>query len=82
MQHAAQQQRRHFAAKRAQERASAGTGPNGQALWASRAAIEHAARNAARGGATLRDACPYPFGTEAEEVFTAAFQRAGGRVER
>lgn len=80
MQRAAADQLRHFAAKRAKERAYAGTSPSGQPLWAQRDAIEREARRAAHGGATWQDACPYPAGTEAEALFTALFVRAGGRV--
>ncbi|TXK26403.1 hypothetical protein FVQ98_14645 [Ottowia sp. GY511] len=59
-----------------------GNTPDGTPYFAERAAVEAEARTAAQAGATLLDACPYPFGTEAEEVFTAAFQRAGGRLQR
>lgn len=62
--------------------ARAGNGPQGQPIMVCRAGIERDARRAAQAGVLLRDACPYPWGTEAEEHFTAVFMTAGGRVHR
>ena len=59
--------------------AHAGDTPHGPSR-VDRGAIEREARRAAQAGALLRDACPYPWGTEAEKHFTAVFLVAGGKV--
>lgn len=43
--------------------------------------IEHLAREMAAEGRTLRDACPYPWGTPAAHHFTAVFFLAGGAMD-
>jgi hypothetical protein len=43
--------------------------------------VEQEARAAAQRFASLNDACPYPFGTEAARIFSDAFAAARAALE-
>ena len=49
------------------------TRPNAPEMIVAKEVIDKQATQAAKQGRSLNDACPYPFGTEAADHFTAVF---------